>query len=126
MNVLIDTSVWVEHFKHKNTDLVQLCLQDMALIHPMIIGELACGTPPAPREKTLSDLALLSSSQQASQSEVIAFIERETLYGLGCGLIDITLLASTMMTANCLLWTFDKRLQALAKRFDVSYVHDGH
>lgn len=100
MNVLIDTLVWVDYFKHNNNAITWLCLNDCSVIHPMIIGELACGTPPAPRSQTLSDLSWLRPSKQASHDEVITFIERETLYGLGCGLIDLTLLASTLITDN--------------------------
>lgn len=48
MSVLIDTSVWIDHFRNGNEALVELMAQDRALIHPMVIGEIACGTPPAP------------------------------------------------------------------------------
>ncbi len=59
MNVLVDTSVWIDHFKNSNTKLRELLNQDNVLSHPMIIGELACGTPPAPRTRTLNDIKLL-------------------------------------------------------------------
>jgi hypothetical protein len=49
------------------------------------------------------------------------FIENEKLYGLGCGLVDLVLLASTMMTPGAELWTLDKRLVALAERFGVMH-----
>ena len=45
--ILVDTSVWVDPFKNRNQDLVWLLLSDSALIHPLIIAELTCGTPPA-------------------------------------------------------------------------------
>jgi predicted nucleic acid-binding protein len=121
MNVLVDTSVWVGHFKESNSILIQLIESDSALIHPMVLAEIACGTPPEPRRQTLSDLGLLQLSNQASHLEVMAFIEREKLYGLGCGLIDITILASTLITPTALLWTMDKRLDILAQRFNVAY-----
>ena len=121
MSVLIDTSVWVDHFRHGNDVLVNLISQDQALTHPMVILEIACGTPPAPRAQTLNYLGLLQHCQQASLPEVMAFIEREKLYGLGCGLVDITLLASTLITPGAELWTLDKRLAGLAGRFDVAY-----
>lgn len=121
MSVLIDTSVWIDHFRRGNQGLVALIEQDRALIHPMILGELACGTPPAPREQTLSYLALLPSCKQASLREVMAFIERGKLYGLGCGLVDMTLLASTLITPGAELWTLDKRLADLAERFAVGH-----
>ena len=87
----------------------------------MVIVELACGTPPAPRAQTLGDIALLASVLQATLDEVQAFIDREKLYGLGCGLVDMALLASTIITPNTQLWTVDKRLCDLARRFGVAY-----
>lgn len=121
MSVLIDTSVWVDHFRRRNEDLVTLLLRDEGLSHPMVLGELACGSPPAPRQRTLGDIGLLQSATQASWDEVMALIERERLYGLGCGLVDITLLASTLLTPDARLWTLDKRLAALAVRFDTAF-----
>jgi hypothetical protein len=49
------------------------------------------------------------------------FLEREQRFGLGLGLIDLTLLASVLMTPGAVLWTLDRRLAALALRFDVGY-----
>jgi predicted nucleic acid-binding protein len=121
MAVLVDTSVWVDHFRNRNDGLIQLLNRDLVLIHPMILAEIACGTPPAPRQRTLGDLRLLPQSHQASIAEVMVFIENEKLYGLGCGLVDLTLLASTLITPGARLWTLDKRLEVLAKRLDANY-----
>lgn len=121
MNVLVDTSVWVDHFKRGNSILIHLMETDRVLIHPMVLAEIACGTPPAPRQQTLNDLSLLQLSSQASLREVIVFLEREKLYGLGCGLVDLMLLASTLITPGALFWTLDKRLDALAQRFAIAY-----
>ena len=77
MNVLVDTSVWVDHFRQSNRGLISLLAQDRVLMHPMVLAEIACGTPPAPREQNLADLALLRPAHQASMSELMAFIERE-------------------------------------------------
>ena len=118
--VLVDTSVWVDHFRTSNRSLMALLEKDVVMSHPMVLGELACGTPPA-RAQTLSDLSLLQLAHQASLSETMDFIEREKLYGLGCGLIDMLLLASTLLTPNAKLWTLDKRLAGLADRFGVLY-----
>lgn len=119
--VLIDTSVWIDHFRHRNNALAALLDRDVVLTHPMVIGEIACGTPPAPRVQTLGDLGLLPMCQQAGVLETVAFIEREALYGTGCGLVDLVLLASTLMTPGAKLWSLDKRLAALAQRFGAAY-----
>jgi len=121
MKVLVDTSVWVNHFKHGELALVELLERDQVLIHPMVIAEIACGTPPEPRSRTLSDLDLLQSCHQASLREVRDLVERKKLYGLGCGLVDIALFASTLITPDARLWTLDKRLAGLAKNFELSY-----
>ncbi|KAF1690532.1 type II toxin-antitoxin system VapC family toxin [Pseudoxanthomonas koreensis] len=125
MNVLVDTSVWVDHFRHGQPGLERLVALDAVSIHPWVLAELACGTPPAPRRRTLGDLACLRPAVQASQAELLDFIEREHLYGLGCGMVDIALLASTLLTPEARLWTLDQRLSALARRFDVAYAPAG-
>lgn len=117
--VLVDTSVWIDHFRQGNPDLVALLHQDAVVMHPLVLGEIACGTPPA-RAATLSDLGQLQHTQQASVQEVIDFIGRERLFGQGCGFIDMCLLASVMLTPGIQLWTADRRLAAIAERFGVS------
>lgn len=121
MNVLVDTSVWIEHFRRRNDTLAGLLVQDRALVHPFVLAELACGTPPA-RVQTLSDLGRLRASTVASQAELLAFIDREQLYGLGCGMVDLALLASTLITPQARLWTLDRRLGALAERFGAEFL----
>jgi predicted nucleic acid-binding protein len=119
-DVLVDTSVWVDHFRQGNKALLGLLERDLVMAHPLIAGELACGTPPN-RRATLSDLNSLQQPQQTSIREALAFIEHEHLFGLGCGLVDILLLASTLITPGVELWTLDKRLRALAERFGVMH-----
>ncbi len=121
MNVLVDTSVWVDHFRYGNERLVRLLESDRVLVHPLVIAEIACGTPPKPRARTLAGLRLLQSSQQPTLDEVIGLIEAEKLYGQGCGLVDMVLLASTLITSGALLWTLDERLADLARRFHVGF-----
>ncbi|WP_323123587.1 type II toxin-antitoxin system VapC family toxin [Burkholderia alba] len=122
MSVLIDTSVWVEHFRRPLPALVQLLRVDNVLSHPLVLLELTCGTPPEPRTRTLGDLALLRQTRLATPVEVMDWIERERLHGRGCGAVDCTLLASVLLTPNTWLWTRDRRLAQLAGQFGVQYV----
>ncbi len=115
-DVLVDTSVWVDHFRHGNATLAALLASDRVLVHPMVLGELACGTPPD-RTRTLAALCALRLARAASLDEVGTFVERERLYGRGCGLVDMALLASTLITPGARLWTLDIRLAALAREF---------
>ena len=120
MGVLVDTSVWVNHFRERNQELIHLLDCDAVLIHQMVVAELACGTPPS-RTSTLSYLSALQPPQHASLREVMDFIEREKLYGEGCGIVDMILLTSTLITPGAELWTLDKRLSALSERFGIMY-----
>jgi predicted nucleic acid-binding protein len=120
MGVLVDTSVWVEHFRRRNDALIDLLEHDLVMMHPLILGEIACGTPPQ-RSQTLSCLGLLQPSRQADIRELMVFVENERLFGQGCGLVDLLLLASTLMTPGAGLWTLDQRLGSLAGRFGVMH-----
>ena len=81
---------------------------------------MACGTPPN-RLALLRDLNRLPTVKQATLREVFAFIERESVFGRGVGLIDVMLLASARMTPETEVFTLDKRLAAQAERFDILY-----
>ncbi|MBN2680409.1 hypothetical protein HHS34_004200 [Acidithiobacillus montserratensis] len=105
----MDTSVCIDHFRHRHGALVELLERDLVMIHPLVLGEIACVTPPS-RDKMLSDLDRLQTAQQATVQETMAFIGRERLFGLGCGLIEMLLLASTLITPGTELWTLGKRL----------------
>jgi predicted nucleic acid-binding protein len=123
--VLVDTSVWVGHFRRANPVLRSLLENDRVLCHPLIVLELACGTPPAPRERTLGDLKLLRQAKVATTEEVLSLIETERLFETGCGAVDIALLASVLLTPNARLWTADRNLEALAARLDVAFEASG-
>jgi predicted nucleic acid-binding protein len=118
--VVVDTSVWVEHFRLRSDSFMGLLELDLVLMHSMVLGEIFCGTPPD-RARSLAYVELLKQPQEASMREVMDFVGREKLFGLGCGLVDMHLLASTLMTPGASLWTLDKRLAALAERFNVMY-----
>ena len=123
--VLVDTSVWVDHFRRPNQALVDLLLQDAVFIHPWVLGELACGSPPS-RAQTLADLAALRPARVATVDEVMALVERERLYGQGCGLVDLGLLASTLLTEGARLWTLDRRLATMAGRLGAAHDMAAH
>ena len=120
--VLADTSVWISHFRKPNRVLQSLLSADEVLCHPMVLIEIACGTPPAPRERTLSDLRQLRSATVANTEETLALIEREQLQDSGCGAVDLLLIGSVLLTSEAVLWTLDKNLEALAARFEISFV----
>lgn len=124
--VLVDTSVWVAHFRQANPTLQALLQEDRVMCHPLVILEVACGTPPSPRKQTLEMLQLLQPCPVATLSETLALIDLHKLHDSGCGAIDLALLASVMIAPPAQLWTLDKSLQTLAHRLGVAQVTPAH
>lgn len=117
--ILADTSVWVNHFRQDDPDLRRLLVDGQILIHPFVIGEIACGNFKS-RQKTLSDLQRLPPVSLAEQEEVLGFLDQHHLFGKGISWIDAHLLASALLT-NCRLWTLDAHLLAAASRLRIGY-----
>ena len=124
--VLVATALWVGHFRRANPVLQSLLAMDPVLCHPLIVLELACGTPPAPRERTLGDLRMLRQAVVATTEETLALVEKERLYDSGCGAIGVALLASVLLTPDARLWTTGRSLDALALRLGVTCKPTGH
>jgi predicted nucleic acid-binding protein len=116
--ILVDTSVWIDHFRKKNPQMVRLLELNMVYLHPWVIGELACGN--LKNRGILDDLAYLSQSVIASDPEVMQFLENHKLYGRGVGWVDLHLLASAILT-NCPIWTTDRNLSKIAHDLDVAF-----
>ena len=110
--ILVDTSVWVEHLRHGLPRLATLLQAGEVLIHPWVIGELACGNL-RKRSQVLELLQGLPAVTVASDAEVLLLIERDRLMGRGIGYVDAHLLASARLS-HCRLWTQDRRLAAVA------------
>jgi predicted nucleic acid-binding protein len=106
--LLVDTSVWVNHLRRSDERLQQALLDDQVLMHPLVLGEIACGSLHR-RSSILSDLGQLPQAVSAENGEVLEFLEQHRLYGKGIGWIDAHLLASTALS-RCRLWTLDSRL----------------
>jgi predicted nucleic acid-binding protein len=118
--VLVDTSVWVDHFRGDNAPLVNLLNQGLVAVHPFVIGELACGNLHN-RKEILSLLKALPQAEKASDDEILFFIEKNSLRGKGLGLIDVHLLASAQLSDH-LFWTKDRRLHDIAKKLNLAYI----
>lgn len=110
--ILVDTSVWIDHFRAADTQLVNLLDRTVVLMHPLIVGELACGNL-ANRESKIELLSQLPVAAVAEHDEVLRFISARKLFGKGIGLIDAHLLASVAISGDQ-LWTRDKRLRAMS------------
>ena len=117
--ILVDTSVWIDHFHHSDELLKELLLSNQVCIHPYILGELSCGYK-SNRQEVLSLLRTLKGIDLVLEEEVFIFIEERKLYGKGLGFIDIHLLASAMVH-HVPIWTRDKSLKRVAIELGIDH-----
>lgn len=110
--ILVDTSVWIDHFRTGNKALGNALHEGLVLMHSFVLGELACGNL-RNREAILADLNSLPFATHASHEEVMQFVKEHKLWGIGG--IDAHLLASTLLS-GCNFWTLDQRLNNAAKK----------
>lgn len=113
--ILVDTGVWIDHFREGDPLLAALLDRGGALGHPWVSGELALGHLRG-RGEILRLLGHLPQATVATAPELLGFIERHELFGLGIGYVDAQLLAATMLTDEAELWTRDRSLRAAAER----------
>jgi predicted nucleic acid-binding protein len=122
--ILADTNVWIKHFRESDAELISQLNVGFVASHPFIIGELACGNL-GNRAEILMLLQALPSSPVVEVTEVLEFIENNSLMGRGLGYVDIHLLASVII-GNVVLWTYDRRLNEAAIELGVSYSGANH
>ena len=121
--VLVDTSIWVSHLRSGNPKLEQLLNDGDVVCHPFIIGELACGNIKN-RKAILALLGSLPVLEMMDNEEVLLFIEKKDLMGKGLGLIDVHLLATTLLS-EVSLWTLDAKLQHEASILHLTWKRRG-
>ena len=117
--VLVDTSVWVSHFRQAHTGLVRLLDDGEVASHPFVVGELACGNIKN-RTEILTLLEALPMAIAVEHREALAFMESHALMGKGLGYVDVHLLASCVLSGLA-IWTLDRKLERIADALRCEY-----
>ena len=117
--ILADTSVWVDHLRRPNSEMIERLTARDILMHPFMIGELACGT--LPDRSVLQRLDELPQIVRATHDEVLSLIESHGFMGRGIGYIDAHLLASVIRDGSASLWTRGRRLAQISEELGVAY-----
>lgn len=116
--VLVDTSIWIDHFRNSNEELEELLIVGQVCIHPFVVGELSCGNI-SNRKEILTLLRALPKIDTVLDEEIFMLIEDKKLYGKGLGFIDVHLLASAIIH-HVTIWTGDKHLRKISKEFGIN------
>lgn len=116
--ILVDTSVWIDHFEHEIPRLVGFLMDGQVLTHVFVEGELASGSLRR-RAEILHFLGKLPRTPTIDHAEVRNLLESERLFGRGVGWVDLHLIAAARATTSQ-LWTHDKRLERVAAQLGLA------
>lgn len=117
--ILVDTSIWADHFGRRNADLDSLIRREILLCHEFVTAEIALGNLADPAG-TLWMLEAMPQARIASHAELMILIGSARLAGSGIGFVDAHLLAACQLSA-ARLWTRDKRLRVQADALGISW-----
>ena len=115
--IIVDTSVWVDYLRAGGSGVDLLLRRCAVLIHPFVVGELACWGLPR-RSEVFALMARLPRADIAEHDEVLSLVEEKRLAGLGIGWVDAHLLASAMLS-DAGVWTRDGGMARAALRLGV-------
>jgi hypothetical protein len=117
--ILVDSSVWIDHFRKADPRLEALLIRELVSLHSFVLGELACGNL-TNRSAALSKLRLLPTASRANVEDVHHLLESRRLWGRGLGWIDLHLLTSALID-RCRLWTNDRALGSVAASLGIGF-----
>jgi predicted nucleic acid-binding protein len=118
--ILVDTSVWIDHFRRNLPPLVTALEQGAVMVHPFVVGELAIGHLKH-RDETIALLNELPALPVSDHPLVLEFVSRHELAATGIGWIDVHLLSASS-AGGVPLWTHDRALRRHAARLALLYV----
>jgi predicted nucleic acid-binding protein len=117
--ILVDSSVWIDHFRNHNKILESLLFSGSVIIHEFIFGELAIGNFKN-RKLIINLLDSIPKITKLNHSEFIFFINHHSLFGKGIGFVDVHLLGSSKME-GVKIWSLDKKLMKFATDMNIHF-----
>jgi predicted nucleic acid-binding protein len=117
--ILVDTSIWIDHLHRGDAALADLLADGEVLLHPYVRTEIALGSI-RDRQTVLAMLGAIPAAPVVSTEELLVLVESNRFFATGLGLTDAHLISSALVVDEALIWTRDKRLEAVAIRLGVS------
>ena len=109
--ILVDTSVWIDHLRAAEPNLVNALARDDVACHPLVMQELALGSIKN-RDAVLASLGRLTQGPSLNHDELLTLVSVHALWGNGLSSVDAHLLGSVLLSPGTRLWTRDKSLKA--------------
>jgi predicted nucleic acid-binding protein len=121
--IVIDTSVWADHFRKAEAAVTDIGRSGELRMHPFVVGELAAGNLPD-WNRTVAALRLIPAAATVEENILFQFMADHGLMGSGLSFVDIHLLASVAIAESAQLWSRDKRLKARAEMLGIAHRAD--
>jgi hypothetical protein len=121
--ILVDTSIWIDHFHAPEPSLVGFLRDNLVGCHRVVIEELALGSIKQ-RDRVLVLLENLQGFPVLTPEELMVLVDGRQLWGRGLSAADVHLLGSVMLVSGARLWTRDKRLLAACRDGGAAYVEE--
>jgi predicted nucleic acid-binding protein len=118
MSVLVDTSVWIDHFHRADPRLQTLLHAGQVWTHTVVIGELASGRLQQ-RADVLRHLQKLPRADEIDLAEGLHLLDAHHLAGHGLSWSDVQLLAAAQLD-RLAIWTRDRALSEAARRLKLA------
>jgi predicted nucleic acid-binding protein len=122
VRVLVDTSVWIDHFHRTDTHLQTYLKAGQVWMHSVVIGELAAGNLKQ-RADILRHLGKLKRAEEIDLDEGLHLLDSHCLAGRGLSWSDVQLLAAARI-GSLTLWTRDRALGTAAAALDLTHPVD--
>ena len=119
MRVLVDTSVWIDHFHEPDARLQTYLQSGTVWTHTVVIGELAAGRLKQ-REEILRHLQKLPRADEIDLDEGLHLIAQHELAGRGLSWSDVQLLTAARID-GAVIMTRDKALSKAAEELGLSH-----
>jgi len=113
--IIIDTNVWVSFFKGEKKAILlkDMIIENQAVVHPYVYGELLLGGISRGTGQLLLSLA---SVPVTGEELIYYFIMENKIHSKGIGWVDVNILVSALTEKHRVL-TFDKNFEAICREF---------
>ena len=118
--ILVDTSIWIDHFAKADPVLALLISDNKIVQHPYVSGEILVGNPHR-RDALSLFLRMMPRIEPVTEEEFHSFLDESELFGSGLGFVDIHLIAAATAIPDTVIWTRDRRMLEQIQRFNMSY-----
>jgi len=117
--ILIDSSVWIDHFRQALPALSLYLVEGRTLQHQMVTAEIALGSI-SHREQVIAQFLRLEQATIVEEATFLKRVDEWGLAGTGIGFVDTHLLCSAA-ESEAVIWTRDRRLAVQAERLGLRF-----